>query len=87
LTGVGVGTRVGGYHDRHSFVFGFLGFVFALLPYHVRDGDQEFSPYVALVVPYWFLTVATALLALRSLGWRSRRRPRPEGQARGGVRP
>ncbi|SIO26797.1 hypothetical protein SAMN05444166_3353 [Singulisphaera sp. GP187] len=66
----------GGYHDRHSFVLGFLGFVFALLPFPYHDGDYVQSPYIALVIPYWFLTVATALLGLKALGWGPKLYPR-----------
>jgi hypothetical protein len=45
------------------------------------------SPYVALVVPYWFLTVATALLTVKVLGWWPKRAPRPENEEHGEVRP
>jgi hypothetical protein len=75
----------GGYHA--GYIFGFLGFVFALLPYHFRDGDFGVAPYVALVVPYWFLTVATALLTLKALGLWPKRDPRPEVEEHGKVRP
>ncbi len=57
----------GGYH--HSYGFDLLGFAFALLPYDFNEGDSLLSPYGALVVPYWFLTVATALLVLKYAGW------------------
>src|SRR5690606_36075427 len=66
----------GGYH--HGYGFELLGFAFSLMPHEFDGGDYMVPPYVAFAVPYWFLTVATALLILKYAGWL----PRSGGRGR-----
>lgn len=63
----------GGY--AHGYGFELPGFAFSVMPRAFHGGDYGIPPYVALEVPYWFLTAATGLLALRYA--RRSFRPRP----------
>lgn len=55
-----------GYH--HGFVVSGLGFTVAVLSKTHHGGDYVVSPYVAFVLPYWFLMVMSGWLFLHYSG-------------------
>jgi hypothetical protein len=59
----------GGYRGDHDgYVVGGLGFVAAWLPHTFNGGDYILSPFLALVVPYWFLIAGSAIGLAAALG-------------------
>jgi hypothetical protein len=59
-----------GYNSGYSTAFRVhcLGFTAALLPRVYYGGDVVVSPFAALVLPWWLLTLTFAWLTLRHLG-------------------